>query len=247
MARLYGLGVGPGDPELVTLKAARILRSVPVVGIPVRSEHDASFAFAIVEDLIDRARQEVLELVFPMTRDHDRLGPYWDAAADRLHERIAAGHDAAFITEGDPFFHSTFIYVFAAMRRRHPEVPIEVVPGVSSVMAAAAAAQSPLVNKDERLAVLPTCYELAPLRRALAEFDTVVLLKISSVGDELVDLLAELGRLDDCVFVQKATTADEIVIRDVRALKGKKLEYLSLLIVRRRGAGGVGGVDADRG
>ena len=231
--RLYGIGVGPGDPELLTVKAARLLRQVPVIVVPQKTSHDHSYAYSIVAGLVDEARQEVLRLVFPMKKDLDQLRSYWLDAVESISRRLAEGKDCAFLTEGDPFLYGTFIYLYEMLRERHPEVQVEVVPGVSSINAAAAQAAIPLVSGDDRLAVLPATYGGPELRETLRQFDTVVLLKVHSVFDRVLDVLEELGLVDDAVYVKRCTTPEAEVVRDIRRLRGQKLDYLSLLIVRK--------------
>jgi precorrin-2/cobalt-factor-2 C20-methyltransferase len=232
-SRLYAVGVGPGDPELLTRKAERILRSVPVICAPAGAADAASYALAIVEPFLDRNRQEVLVQTFPMSKDEAELLPFWEAAAAEVAGRVRAGQDVAFITIGDPLLYSTFLYLYRIFRDKYPEVEIEIVPGITSVGAAAAAAGVPLGLAADRLAVLPATYEEAQLRRTLFEFDTVVLLKVSRVFDRIHALLAELGLEKSAVFVRRVGSAEEEVVTDLASLVGKKLDYLSLLIVRR--------------
>ncbi|MFQ5894946.1 MAG: precorrin-2 C(20)-methyltransferase [Nitrospinota bacterium] len=231
MSKLYGVGVGPGDPELLTLKAARILREVPVIAYPACAPGASSYAYQIVERLLDPARQRPLGLVFPMTKDREELEVHWRASVEAVLAELRAGRDVAFITEGDPFFYSTFIHLWEIFRAHCPEVSVEVVPGVSSLTASSVAAELPLASQDERVAVLPATYEEKGLREALQRFDTVVLMKVSSSYDRVLDLLEETGLKDRAVFVKKVGAPDEEVVRDLESLRGKKLSYLSTLLV----------------
>jgi len=233
MARIYAVGVGPGDPELLTRKAERILRQVPVVCAPAASAGDSSHALSIVEPLLDRTRQEVIVRVFPMKKDQEGLDEFWEEAASPVLAHIRRGKDVAFITIGDPFLYSTFLYLYRIFRERHPDIPIEIVPGVSSITAAAVAAGIPLAAASERIAILPATFEEEKLRRTLLDFDTVVLMKVNRVFDRVYSLLGELGLEDRCAFVSRAGTDEEKVIRDLESLVGKKLDYLSLLIVKK--------------
>lgn len=233
LGRFYGVGVGPGDPELLTLRALKVLRRVPVVCVPKRSPDADSYAYSIVRGILDAQRQEIVELVFPMRKDLSQVVAYWEQNLAAIVRRLEGGQDCAFITEGDPFLYSTFIYMYDILRQRHPQVRIEVIPGVSSFTAAAARAGLPLVNGDERLAVLPATCESQKLKDALREFDAVVLMKVNSVFDRVLDLLEELNLTDKAVYIKKGTAADEEIVRDIRQLRGRKLEYLSLLIVRK--------------
>ena len=227
---LYGVGIGPGDPELLTLKAARVIGAVPVVAVPVARPDGRSYALDIVGGML-RPDQEILKLLFPMLKDANTKASYRRAAAESVLAVLRSGRDVAFLTEGDPLFHSTFIYLLAELPAG---TPLDVVPGISSVHAAAAQAQLPLVNAGQRLAILPVTFEdEAALREALRTFDTVVLLKFHRDLDRLLDLLDELGLTECAVIVERASHAAGRVIRDVRSMRGGELHYLSLMIVRK--------------
>lgn len=233
MARVYAVGVGPGDPELLTRKAERILRQVPVICAPAATAGDSSHALSIVEPFLDRSRQEVIVRVFPMRKDQQGLDEFWEDAAETVASHIRQGRDVAFITIGDPFLYSTFLYLYRIFRERYPDIPIEAVPGVSSITAAAVAAGVPLAAASERIAVLPATFEEEKLRTTLLEFDTVVLMKVNRVFDGVYALLRELGLEGKGVFVARAGTSEEQVVFDLASLVGKKLDYLSLLIVKK--------------
>lgn len=234
MARIYAVGVGPGNPELLTLKAERVLRRTPVISCaPVASAGDSSHALSIVEPFLDRARQEVIVRVFPMRKDREGLDEFWEEAAATVLDRIRRGKDVAFVTIGDPFLYSTFLYLYRIFRERHPDIPIEVVPGVTSINAAAAAAGIPLAAASERIAVLPATFEEGKLRTTLMEFDTVVLMKVNRVFDQVFAMLRELGLEGNGAFIARAGTDQEQVVFDLDSLVGKKLDYLSLLIVKK--------------
>lgn len=233
--KLYGVGVGPGDPELMTLKAQRILATVPVVFVPVSRRGEQSYAATIAAAYLREPGRRVIELVYAMTKDEGLAQAAWQASADRIASELARAKEGAFLTEGDPMLYSTFIHTFLTLRAEHLEILVEIVPGVSSVTGAAAAAQWPLADRDDRLAVLPATYERDLLRRALCEFDSVVLLKVNRVMDRVLDLLAELDLLDGAVYVRRCGRPEQEIVRDVRTLRGQKLDYFSLLLVRGRG------------
>ena len=233
MAKIYAVGVGPGDPELLTRKAERILRQVPVICAPTASPVDSSYALSIVEPFLDLSRQEVIVQVFPMRRDQTGLEEFWETAADDVAERVQGGQDVAFITIGDPFLYSTFLYIYRIFRERYPDIPIEVVPGVSSINAAAVAAGMPLGMASERIAIIPAAFEEENLRRILLDFDTVVLMKVSRVFDGIYALLQELGLENNGAFIRRVGSSEEEVVFDLGSLVGRKLDYLSLLIVKK--------------
>jgi precorrin-2/cobalt-factor-2 C20-methyltransferase len=233
MAKIYAIGVGPGDPDLLTRKAERILRTVPVICTPTGQADAASYALSIVEQFLDRERQEILVQVFPMRKVSTELDPFWDSAAAEVMERIRAGKDVAFITIGDPFLYSTFLYLYRIFQERYPEIPVEIIPGISSINAAAAAAGVPLGMAGDRIAILPATYEDEELRRTLTEFDTVVLMKVSRVFDRVYAVLQELGLDRQGVFIRRVGSDAEEVVFDLASLQGKELDYLSMLIVRK--------------
>ena len=233
MARIYAIGVGPGDPELLTAKAERILRSVPVVCAPTACPGESSYALSIIEPLLDRERQEVIIQVFPMRKDQDGLDEYWETAAATVAERVLGGSDVAFVTIGDPFIYSTFLYLYRILREKYAHIPIEVVPGISSINAAAVAAGIPLGQASERIAIIPAAFKEEDLRQVIENFETVVLMKVSRVFDGIYTLLRELGLERKAVFVSRVGTKDEEVVFDLELLLGRKLDYLSLLIVKK--------------
>ena len=233
MAVVYAVGVGPGDPELLTRKAERIIREADVICAPTGAAEAGSYALSIVEQFIDRSRQEVLVQVFPMVKDQQGLDPFWEEAADQVAQRIAAGKDVVFITIGDPFLYSTYLYIHRILLVKYPGIAIEIVPGISSILASSAASGVPLGLGGERIAILPATYENEELKRTLEEFDTVVLMKVNRVFDRVYAVLKELGRDKGGVFVRRVGSGDEELHYDLEALVGKKLDYLSMLIVRK--------------
>ncbi len=230
---LYGVGVGPGDPELLTLKAVRILSSVPVIYVPVARPGARSYAATIIADHVDRRRQQIVELVFAMHGDIPTMTAQWETNAHVMLAHLRGGMDAAFATEGDPTLYSTFVHVARAVVEQEPSVPIAYVPGISSVNAVAAAAGLPLGDRDERVAIVPATYAAAELHDALASFDTVVLLKVAAALDHVLDVLEELGLAEQAVCVRRCGRPEQEIVRDVRSLRGSTLDYFSTMIVRQ--------------
>lgn len=233
LGTLYGIGAGPGDPELITLKGLRILQSVPRVYVPVPRPGAKSYARTIVTQYLDPTLQDVQELIFAMRGSAGPMAAQWQRNARIIGDYLATGADAAFVTEGDPMLYSTFVHVRHALMEQRPDAPVVVVPGISSVQAAAAAAQIPLADGDERLAILPASYEGDGLHAALEAFDTVVLMKVASARDRVLDELESLGLTDRAVFVERCGRPEETIIRGSRNLRGRPIDYFSLLIVRR--------------
>jgi precorrin-2/cobalt-factor-2 C20-methyltransferase len=234
IATIYAVGVGPGDPELITRKAERILRSVDVICAPTGQAEAASFALSIVEPYLDRNRQLVIEQVFPMKKEEADLLPFWREAAATVAAHARAGRSVAFITIGDPFLYSTFLYLYRIFQEDYSDLPLEIIPGISSVFAAAAAAGVPLGMGADRIAILPATYESDGLRQTLRDYETVVLMKAHRRFEQIYALLEETGRLDEAVYVRRVGSASEEVVHDLCSLVGKPLDYLSLIIVMRR-------------
>ncbi len=231
--RLYVVGVGPGDPELLTIKAARILRSVPVIFAPQKDEQSASYARRIIDSLVRKPEQRVIGLVFPMVRDEQQVLRHQQKAADSIWEHLDRGDDCAFVNIGDPYLYGTAIYVLKMLQAAHPEVEIEAIPGISSINAAAARAGLPLAINDESIAIISGHCGDTFIRETLETFDTVIFLKVNSVLDRLLGILEEKNLAANAVYVARCTTEDEEIVRNIRTLKGRKLDYLSLLIVRK--------------
>jgi precorrin-2/cobalt-factor-2 C20-methyltransferase len=197
--RLYGLGVGPGDPELLTLKALRLLRAVPVVAYPA-PEHGNSFARSIVATWIERHQREIA-IRFPM-----RPGPppveIYDGAAAELAAELEDGRDVALLCQGDPLFYGSFINVFTRLAGRYQ---IEIVPGVSSLTACAAAAATPLVSRDDTLAVIPATLDEDQIAARLAASESVAIVKLGRHIAKVRRVLDRLGLLDGAVCIEHAT------------------------------------------
>jgi precorrin-2/cobalt-factor-2 C20-methyltransferase len=233
LGTLYGLGLGPGDPELVTLKALRVMQRVSTLALPVRRAGDLGYAWSIAAPHLEPGQQRVLRLPFSEHRDSPDLDAQWDRGCTELLRILEAGQDAAFLTEGDPLLYSTFIHLVAALRRANPALPVEIVPGVSSVTAAAAAAGEPLVSRAGRLAVLPAIYGLDELRATLHDFDTVVLMKVHRVLDQVVALLREPGLERQAFLVERCGRPEQRVVRDLGELASGGLDYFSILVLRK--------------
>ena len=227
---LYGIGVGPGDPELITLKALKALQTAPVICVPQAANRRDSYALTIVKDYV-KPEQEILRAPFP-TDDAEGAAQVWREASKMVAEKLEKGQDVAFLTEGDPMLFSTFSYVMAGLQELCPEAPVIIIPGVSSVMAAAASSGVPLVTHGQRLAILPAAYGLDDLSEATSNFDTVVLMKVSpNIVKTLADL-EELGLTGQSTYVRRVSTDREKVIKDVTSIKDEDWDYFSLLIVK---------------
>ena len=230
----YGVGVGPGDPELLTLKASRLLQRVPVVSVARPEPGQDHYALSVVRELLDDTRQEILQLPLPSdAATADGAAQVWRAAVDAIGERLQMGQDVAFITEGDPMLYSAFSQLLEYVQSGYPEAPVEVIPGVSSVMAAAASAGVPLVTHGQRLAILPAVYGIDDLREAITNYDTIVLMEVNRALLDALANLEKLGLAGKAFYVRRATTQREEVVQDIHQLSAEDLDYFSLLIIKR--------------
>ena len=232
MASVYAVGVGPGDPELLTRKAERILRSVDVILAPVSNPSEASVALGTIREFIDESRQQIIIHQFPMTSDRSRLIPAWQEAAALIAAHAEGGRSDAFITIGDPLFYSTFIYLLRILREQWPLIPVEIVPGISSINAAAAQAAVPLVEGDEKIVVIPATAGIEQIKDALKTYDTVVLLKVKPLFPAIIELLRTVGKEHSTLFVERVGTSRQKVLTDFGQIAAHVPDYLSLLIIK---------------
>jgi len=233
VATVFAVGVGPGDPELLTRKAERVLRQADVILAPVSNPGEASVALETVREFLDEGRQEIIIHQFPMTSDKSRLIPAWQEAAASIAARIAAGKDVAFITIGDPLLYSTFIYLLRIFQESYPQIAIEIVPGISSINTSAAVACVSLAEADERIAIIPATAGMDKVIEALATYDTVVLLKVKPLFGDILAVLRKMGRERSAVFVERVGGARQKVLTSLDEMAAHTPDYLSLMIVRR--------------
>lgn len=232
MATLFGLGVGPGDPELITVKAFRVMKESPVIAYPKKMKGKKSYAQRIVDVYVNGMDKEMLGLVFPMTKHQEILDREWNKAVDEVYARIAEGKDVAFVTEGDPMLFSTFIHLMTLMQERHPDVDIQMVPGISSFNASASRLGIPLGEGDDHIAMIPAVDDYDAMRRAIENHDAIVFIKVAKVIDLMLQVLRDLDLLDRAHVVTKVTSDEEIIWK-TSELDGVELEYLTLMVVRK--------------
>ncbi|MEA5532880.1 precorrin-2 C(20)-methyltransferase [Crocosphaera sp. XPORK-15E] len=228
---LYGISVGTGDPELITVKGLRLLQQVSVIAFPAGINHQQGLAEQIISPWLS-PQQQKLPLTFPYVQDEAKLQQAWQQAAIDVWAYLEQGLDVAFACEGDVSFYSTFTYLAQALLQAYPQVIIKTVPGVCSPMAVAAVLGIPLTLRSQRLAILPALYTVAELEEVLTWADVVVLLKVSSVYNRVWTILQRLNLLDKAWIVERATQPEEKIYRDLGDRPHLSLSYFSLLIVQ---------------
>lgn len=229
---LYGLGVGPGDPELITVKAFRKLQECPVIAYPKKLKGSKSYAHRIVEVYINPAEKEMLGLVFPMTKDEDTLQREWSKSVEAIYHYLQQGKDVAFVTEGDPMLFSTFIHLMNLMNAMHPDVPMETVAGISSFNGSANRLGIALGDGDDHIAMIPATDNMDSMRKVIEDHDAIVFIKVAKVLDDMLVLLEDMNLLSKTHVVTKVTS-DEEIIWNVEDLRGAELNYLSCMVVRK--------------
>ena len=225
--KLYGIGVGPGDTELLTLKAARILKTVPVVFTPKSSKEKESIALSIVKPILkernDYKRLMLVTPIFPMIEDKEELEKIWTSASEMIAQYLNSGRDVAFITLGDPSVFSTYAYV---QKRLIDDYEIETVPGITSFTACAAARNKALVEQNQILSIVPKIDDR--LEQVLEYSDSIVLMKASRNTSELEKTIEKKEREKEIYSVQNCTRENEKIIEGFSDEK----PYLTTTIIK---------------
>lgn len=237
---LYSVGVGTGDSELLTLKAARLIQQADVIAIPEKNKGKAdSFAWEIVTGAISEAQipGERCFLHFPMTRDASLNVPAWQAAAREILDYLNDGKSVVFVTEGDPSVFSTWAYVQEELAELKPELKPTIVPGVTSITAVPAATKIPLADGQERFCVVPATYGIECLSELVHDFDTIMLIKAGRMIQKLAAKLEELGLQDCATYVSHASTEKEEIYTNLNdvPLEHRYFSMVQLSIRSRKG------------
>jgi precorrin-2/cobalt-factor-2 C20-methyltransferase len=224
---LYGLGVGPGDPELITLKAWRILSLAPVVAYP-ETRSGASLARGIAAPFLPEGVTE-LPIALPMCEDREPARAAYDEAAGAIASHLREGRDVALLCEGDPFFYGSFMYLFGRLAREHN---VEVVPGVTSLTASAAALGRPLAARNDLLKVIPAPLDEARLSAEIAQADSVAIIKVGRHFDKVRRVLRDLGLAERATIVESATGDGEKISPLEDVPEGKRPYFSTILLYK---------------
>jgi precorrin-2/cobalt-factor-2 C20-methyltransferase len=231
LGTLYGIGAGPGDPELITLKGLRLLKQAPVVAYPAGLHGKPGIAEQIIAPWL-QPHQVRLALSFPYVQAQTELTQAWQTAADQVWPYLAQGQDVAFCSEGDISFYSTFTYLAQTLQLAHPEAQVQAIPGICSPMAAASVLGIPLTVRAQRLVILPALYSVSELETALDQADVLVLMKVSSVYEQVWSVLCQKRLLQRSYVVERATLPQQRIYADLSNFPSLQLPYFSLLIVQ---------------
>lgn len=235
--RLYGIGLGPGDPELLTVKAVRLIQAAPVVGYFAKAGRRGN-----ARGIVDRwmtGKAEELPLYYPMTTEHafdspvyvSVLSAFYENAVVTISGHLDAGRDVALLSEGDPLFYGSFMHLFMRLRSRYP---VTLVPGVTGMAGCWAAAAEPMTWGDDTLLVVPGTLPLAGLIDRLRATDAAVIMKLGRNFAKVRTAIQEAGLLDRAIYVERGTMEDEVVMPLVEKTGGHA-PYFSLILIPGQG------------
>ena len=226
---LYGLGVGPGDPDLITIKALKVLQSVPVIAFPAPETGD-SIARRIVSPHLNGNQKEI-PIRMPMVSARFPAQEVYDWAAEEIGGHLEAGSDVAVLCEGDPFFYGSFMYLFARVVSRHT---VEVIPGVSSLMACATTLGAPLAARNDVLTVVPATLSAEVLTERLRGVEAAAIIKVGRHFEKVRDVLNALDLCAKARYVEHATMPSQRLL-PMESVDPVAVPYFSMILVHTRG------------
>lgn len=232
--KFYGIGVGPGDPELLTLKALKALKEVDYIFQITGAKDGNSVAGSIISKFKNEIKAEVINLTTPMNIDLDDRKKAWKQNAEIILEKLKLGYDCAFITLGDPLIYSTCGYLIDEMEGILEQLNIEIISGITSFQAAAAKTKTVLVDGEEKLLIVPAYKNEVTQNEAIHNSETVVLLKAYKTKNDLIDNLILRYHINKSIYVSRQGLDGEIIEKDIERIKNLPNEYLSLFILKKR-------------
>ena len=228
----YGIGVGPGDPELLTVKAIKAIEQVDVLIAPKTEKKDGSVALTVAKPYLKKD-VEIVYQVFPMVKGFaENSTDAWESNKQEILELLRSGKNVAFLTIGDPMFYSTYIYVFRLLENEG--VDIQTIPGIPAFAAIGSQLGYPIVEGDDVLSIIPATASPEKVEKAMQAADNVVLMKVYKNFEEVADMLDKNEMAEQAVLVSRAGLDDEKIIYDVLAHKKDKLNYLSTIMTRKK-------------
>ncbi|KAF6248193.1 precorrin-2 C(20)-methyltransferase [Nitrosopumilus sp. b3] len=239
MPGLIGIGVGPGDVELLTVKAVKAIQNADIIMCPASNEERPSIALSVVSPIIDKSKnQEIIKLIFPMTKDKDILEETWKKNAKIMAETVLSGKNVVYLTVGDPFLYSTWIYMHKDLKENYPDMDITVIPGIVSLFTFAAKVGVSVAEGAEKVAIIPSCYDLSSVKEIAKNSESMIFLKDGRYFDQVIQVLKESGFPDNSIFAigQDLGTDHEIIRKlTLGEVNDDTLttKYFSILVVKR--------------
>ena len=239
MPGLIGIGVGPGDVELLTVKAAKAIQNADIIMCPASSKDRPSIALSIVSPIIDKSlNQKIVKLIFPMTKDKDVLEDTWKRNAKIMAETVLTGKNVVYLTVGDPYLYSTWIYMYKNLKENYPDMDISVIPGIVSIFTFASKVGVSIAEGAEKVAIIPSCYDLSSVKEIAKHSESMIFLKDGRYFDKVIEVLKESGFPDNSIFAigQDLGTENEIVRKmTLGEVNDSSLttKYFSILVIKR--------------
>ena len=226
----YGVGVGPGDPELLTLKAVAVIKEADVIIAPKTEKKEESTALSIARPYL-KSDVEIVKLVFPMVNNTDTLSDAWESNKECILELLKNGKKVVFLTLGDPMFYSTYMYVYRLLK--DCGYPIQTIPGIPAFCAMGSQLGLPLAEGNDVISIIPATMESEAMDKILATVDNVVLMKVYKNFGEIVDKLHEHGFGENAVMVTKCGLPDEKISYDLSEVDRSSVNYLSTILAKK--------------
>jgi len=236
---LYGIGVGPGDPDLITMKAVKILHQVDIVFAAASTKNDHSLAVNIAREHIPDSAT-VIRLKFPMTRDKNETRQAWKTHSQTIIAELERGRNVAFLTLGDSMTYSTYGYILRYVQTLAPHLEVLTVPGITSYQAAAARLNTPLVEGEEALMVVSGAKGGDRLRELCGKPENIVFLKAYRNVTDIKAAIDESGKYPSCVGVKSCGHPDEEIVKDIEELSRRKPDYWTLILTKQAITNGTG-------
>ena len=237
---LHCVGCGPGDPDLLTLKAINIIKNADVIFTPTARENKPSIALSIVEKFLAK-ETEIRQLIFPMVKDYEKLREYWKNNAKEIADAVRNRKKAVFLTVGDPSLYSTWIHIHKEMCKTHKDIDIDIVPGITSIFSFSAEIKTPIGEGEEIIGIIPACYNLDRLKIAAECCDTLVFLKDGRYFDNVIDILMDSSFPEDSdIFIAQDVSTDVETLQkrklvDVAKNKNENNDkYFSIMIAKKK-------------
>lgn len=226
----YGIGVGPGDPELLTVKAINAIKAADVLIAPKTEKKEGSVALSIAKPYL-RSDIEIVYQVFPMVKNFADSTDAWEANKKEILSLLEQGKNVAFLTLGDPMFYSTYIYVYRLLKDE--DVKIVTIPGIPAFCAIGSQAGIPIVEGNDVLSIIPATASPEKIEKAIANCDNAVLMKVYKNFPDIADVLDKHDMAKNAVMLSRCGLPDEERIDDIMTQKDKKVNYLSTILTRK--------------
>lgn len=236
--KLFCVGCGPGDPDLLTVRATELIKNADIIFTPTARDGKTSIALTIVKKYLTKS-SKIVTLTFPMLRNTELLKDYWKKNTEEIVKAVRSGKTVVYLTIGDPALYSTWIYIQRELEKRYPEIEVNIVPGITSFFAFAAQAKISLAEGDQTVGIIPACYDLSKVKHAAESCDTLIFLKDGHYFDSVIQMLSEAGFNKDSVIAiaQDLSSEREVMImnrlEELQKSKGTTQKYFSVMVAKK--------------